>query len=86
MNSSPCPVPRRPLAWPWASPKTAPGGPLAESWNGIRWSVVPTPNPGIIDHVLNGVSCASQNFCMAAGWFFSNPTYRTLTLVGTAAG
>jgi hypothetical protein len=59
---------------------------LVESWDGRSWSVLPTPNPGIIDHVLNGVSCASQDFCMAAGWFFSHPTYRTLTLVGTATG
>ena len=60
---------------------------LVESWDGRSWSVVPTPNPGIIDHMLNGVSCPSPDFCMAAGIFFSrHPSYRTLTLVGTATG
>ena len=60
---------------------------LVESWNGRRWSLVPTPNPGVIDHILNGVSCPSPAFCMAAGFFFSHhPNYRTLTLLGTATG
>ena len=60
---------------------------LAESWNGTRWSVLPTPSPGSNGNLLNGVSCASPDFCMAAGYFFSHhPTYRTLTEVGTAAG
>lgn len=60
---------------------------LVESWDGTRWSLVPTPNPGVIDHILNGVSCASPGFCMAAGFFYSHhPSYRTLTLVGTGTG
>jgi hypothetical protein len=59
---------------------------LVESWDGIRWSLVPTPNPGIIDHILNGVSCASPDFCIAAGFFFSHPNYRTLIESGTATG
>jgi hypothetical protein len=60
---------------------------LVESWDGSRWSVVPTPNPGVIDHILNGVSCPSPDTCMAAGYFFSHhPSYRTLTLLGTATG
>jgi hypothetical protein len=60
---------------------------LVESWDGRSWSVVPTPNPGTVDHVLNGVSCVSPGFCMAAGFFFSrHPSYRTLTLLGTAPG
>ena len=60
---------------------------VIESWNGTRWSVVPTPNPGVTAHALNGVSCPSPGACMAAGYFFSHhPSYRTLTLVGTAAG
>jgi hypothetical protein len=40
---------------------------LIESWNGARWSVVPSPNgPGKING-LDGVSCTSQTFCMAVG-------------------
>ena len=60
---------------------------LVESWNGRRWSLVPTPNPGFIDHVLNGVLLPLAAFCMAAGFFFSHhPNDRTLTLLGTATG
>ena len=40
---------------------------LAESWNGTRWSVVPSPSPGTRDNYLNGVSCASAGACMATG-------------------
>jgi hypothetical protein len=40
---------------------------LAESWNGTRWSVVPSPSPGTRDNGLNGVSCASAAACMATG-------------------
>jgi len=40
---------------------------LIESWNGTRWSVVPSPNgPGRING-LDGVSCTSRTFCMAVG-------------------
>jgi hypothetical protein len=40
---------------------------LVESWNGTRWSVVPSPNgPGKING-LDGVSCTSPAFCMAVG-------------------
>lgn len=40
---------------------------LIESWNGARWSVVPSPDgPGRING-LDGVSCTSRTFCMAVG-------------------
>jgi hypothetical protein len=59
---------------------------VIESWNGTRWSVVPSLNPAM-GGGLSGVSCVSPDFCMAAGFFLSrHPSYRTLTLVGTAAG
>ena len=40
---------------------------LIESWNGSRWSVVPSPNPGPGVTWLNGVSCAATDACNAAG-------------------
>jgi hypothetical protein len=40
---------------------------LAESWNGTRWLVAPSPSPGYVN-VLNGVSCASAATCTAAGF------------------
>ena len=42
---------------------------LVESWDGTRWSVVPTPNegPASNDNLLDGVSCASPSSCAAVG-------------------
>ena len=44
--------------------------PLAEEWNGTRWSIKPAPLPsGASAGVLNGVSCTSPRACMAVGWY-----------------
>jgi light-regulated signal transduction histidine kinase (bacteriophytochrome) len=50
--------------------------------------VAPTPNPGIINHTLSGVSCASRTTaCTAAGYYYSrHATFRTLVESGPAAG
>jgi hypothetical protein len=42
---------------------------LAESWNGTRWSVVPSPNNGtsVTENALFGLSCASASSCTAVG-------------------
>jgi hypothetical protein len=56
---------------------------LIESWDGTRWSVVPTPNPGI-NPELDGLSCASAATCVAAGFFYRG-TYRTLIESGPAS-
>jgi len=43
---------------------------LAESWNGTRWSIVPSPNgphPGNEGNALQGVSCLSARACTAVG-------------------
>lgn len=39
--------------------------PLAERWNGTRWTIQRTPNPG--DAALEGVSCAARTSCTAVG-------------------
>ncbi len=41
---------------------------LIESWNGTKWSIVPSPNgpAGGVSH-LTGVSCLSASVCMAVG-------------------
>jgi hypothetical protein len=44
------------------------GKTLIESWDGTRWSVVPSPDPGRYDNSLNDVSCASPAVCTAVGW------------------
>jgi hypothetical protein len=40
---------------------------LVESWNGTRWSVVPSPNRGTAGDVLEAVSCVSAAACTAVG-------------------
>jgi hypothetical protein len=37
---------------------------LAETWNGTKWSVQPSPNPPTVD-LLNAVSCTSATNCTA---------------------
>jgi hypothetical protein len=57
---------------------------LIEEWDGSSWSlVVGSPSGGgTEEQILNGVSCSSANFCMAAGYDFgdhgSGYDYRTL--------
>src|SRR4051812_13203241 len=41
---------------------------LAESWNGSRWTIVPSPNqPGATNDQLLGVKCISSSDCLAVG-------------------
>ena len=40
---------------------------LVESWNGVAWSIVPSPNNGPGASLLFGVSCVSANACQAVG-------------------
>ena len=69
---------------------SGPDGPertLAESWNGTRWSVVPTPNRGNASYLLS-LSCPSATVCTATGYSFINDPNLRKTLVesGTASG
>ena len=46
------------------------GRPLAERWDGSRWSIERTPSPRAATQVqLAGVSCVAGGTCMAAGFF-----------------
>jgi hypothetical protein len=49
---------------------------LIEKWNGAAWSLVTSPNhgTGAQGNILNGVSCTSTSFCMAAGAYALNPS------------
>jgi hypothetical protein len=52
-----------------------PTTPLAEAWNGTRWTIESTPNPtGSRKTMLNGVSCTSATICTAVGSFTFTPT------------
>jgi hypothetical protein len=39
---------------------------VTERWNGLKWSVVPSPSPGVSSSFA-GVSCVDASFCMAVG-------------------
>src|SRR6266446_6153674 len=41
--------------------------PLIEHWDGSSWSIVPNPNPGRSDDLLNGVAALSVNNAWAVG-------------------
>jgi hypothetical protein len=47
---------------------------LAETWNGSKWTTLPTPSLGVdqADDVL-GVSCKSPTWCMLVGWWTIDP-------------
>ncbi len=52
---------------------------LIESWNGVTWSVVPSPNPsGATGSVLYGVSCTGPTSCEAVGGSWVGSDYTTL--------
>lgn len=54
---------------------------LAESWNGTKWSIVPSASPGlgIGSNELLSVSCVSATSCQAVGdAYYSGQTYETL--------
>jgi len=53
---------------------------LIEAWDGIAWSVLPSPNEGSFYNTLNGVSCPTASACTAVGSFFNNGG-RSKTLV-----
>ena len=53
---------------------------LAESWDGTRWSVLPSPNRGTTGDNFDSVSCVSADVCTAVG-AFGNSSDVTRTLV-----
>ena len=62
---------------------TSPGNSvtLIERWNGTGWAVVPSPNlTGNSNNTLNGISCASAQSCMAAGWASAGVSQSTLAM------
>jgi len=52
---------------PNKSPGLPDSVPLAERWNGRRWSVQHAPSYGRYYIELRGVSCVSRTFCLATG-------------------
>lgn len=53
---------------------------LTEHWNGSRWSVVTSPNPGSSDNYMDDVAVVSTSDVWAVGYYFArNNSYQTLT-------
>jgi len=50
---------------------------LVEHWNGSGWSVIPSPNVGTGQNILNGVAVVSGSDVWAAG-YYQGSNYRTL--------
>jgi hypothetical protein len=40
---------------------------LVESWDGVTWSIVPSPDQGTTGNALSGVSCSTPANCIAVG-------------------
>jgi hypothetical protein len=59
-------------------PNPGPPLPLAEGWNGRRWSIQPNPAHTSRGSALSGVSCTSASTCIAVGNKFSPPSSVTL--------
>jgi hypothetical protein len=58
---------------------------LIETWNGTRWSLVPSPNRRA-DSYLDGVSCTSTACTTAGYYYYTRYDTRTLIESGTARG
>jgi hypothetical protein len=50
-------------------------GTLVERWDGLTWSVRPSPNRDPSSNGLLGVSCTSKMVCTAVGWSGSFPYF-----------
>ena len=50
---------------------------LAESWNGIAWTLQSAPNPGAGLVAPQGVSCVSPSTCVLVGNYAANATCRS---------
>jgi hypothetical protein len=48
-------------------PEFGPQRTLIEHWDGVKWSVVSSPSPGIANYYLNGVTAVSANDVWAVG-------------------
>jgi hypothetical protein len=67
------------------SNRTGTTAPLAERWNGIRWTIERIPNPAKANSsdlsYLSDVSCASTTACIAVGYSGNRPGTAGVTLV-----
>ena len=48
------------------------GPPLAESWNGTAWKILPNPKTPGIEASLDSISCSSASACTAVGSYLAS--------------
>src|SRR5215469_11862167 len=65
--------------------KSLASGPLIESWNGKRWSIVPAPNKAGSGE-LDAVSCVSADACVAVGTYLSKASAANMPLIESWSG
>ena len=58
---------------------------LIERWNGTRWSLEPSPDPGTAANSLDGVAVTDATHAWAVGEFHGNDAFKTLFVQGHAA-
>jgi len=51
---------------------------LAESWDGVAWKIVPSPDASASQNYFQGVACTSPRNCVAVGDFFNGTNLQTL--------
>lgn len=69
-----------------AATPSSPTLPLAERWNGRRWSTQSIPAPRKTSDVLFGLSCPSTHMCMAVGNAYRDAQRRMTILIETWNG
>jgi hypothetical protein len=66
LNAVSCPSPKSCIAVGTATTRTA-SHVLLEHWDGRRWTIKPSPDPGSSPWRFGGVSCATSDMCVAVG-------------------
>jgi len=59
---------------------------LIEHWDGVQWSIVPSPNPGANTNRLTGISALSSNDIWAVGYYVGGSGNRTLVMHWNGSG
>lgn len=73
LNSVSCPSVSFCVVAGYDVPNSSTEATLIETWNGVSWSITSSPNPSASGTVqLLGVSCTSQSFCSAVGYFVAS--------------
>lgn len=70
----------------WANGPSNNQVPVLITWDGVAWTVQPTPlPPGVSGGILTSVSCAPAGGCGAVGEYFTSTTAPALLVTGSGA-